>query len=1258
MSSRPEAALLHVVQRGAGGPLRFSRRTQWDSYGSRSKATTYCLAFVVNAMSIKLFNALLQRPEGEALDFKQASYNLATDRNALIKDILAMSNTPRDGDAHIVLGVRWTPEEGARVIGLSSQLDDEQLQSAMGEDRVQPRPLFVYLPLEVDGLHVGIITIRQGSDGPYTALKDYGELHAGVIYYRRGSKNDRAIGGELRRIVEWFSSGASTPFESFSRGTWSQFIDAVSAFGPGRAYILCADHIPATSAAPIHALAMVPWRCVLDFDPNSESNGLLSVVAGPLQSHRFIHRAVKGEHRIQPDPGTHWFFARGLSGRQETVADKDHRSWLKSYKREVARQLECMATAISPSPITVVVLWNDVNLRSHLRTLLEELHGAFDELAEIIVVHEESGTFDGLCEDAGVPHVQMSLRSLCAGLMDHFAHEQHHDSERIWLPTASGSFIEIEPQDLLWLSEDLELVYRGIGANGTDPLESYRKGATISWRNLHLGHDCARDTTPSLRASVESELQRRQTVRINLYHAPGAGGTTVGRRVLWDLHTIYPTMVLTRCDPRETAVRLSKVASITESPVLVLIDGGDHSERDIDDLYDYLRAGQTPALLLQVLRRFRRQRTGKRQFWLDASLSNAEADRFREALSRATPSQAQNLAGLARQQNDPQRNAFFFGLIAYGKDFRGLEPYVERYVQNLTDEQRRIIAYIAIAHYYGQRSIPGQAFAPLLGIPRSRTVQLGNAFSDEASAALSLLAESPSGDWRTSHHLVALEILHQVLAPKLTRERDLVWRQSLSSWAKDFTGFCCGPDHTPSEKLLELVRRVFIYRDNADLLGTERSNGQQFAHLIEDIPSTHGRIDVLRNLTDTFPLEAHFHAHLGRFLGLNGQFEAARESVEHGISLQPDDHVLHHMRGMVIRRAIQEKGRTGAPLEDIIMLAKAAAESFEATRQISPDLEHGYISEVQLLVNVIDLAGQRRPKASGLLASNETDPFLRNALGRAEELLDRVQTLYSGEEPNRYVLDCRARLQSLYGNFTDALQAWQNLLTRPDVAKPPVRRQIVWTMLRRRDGDWAQFTQKDVDRAAQLLAENLEEESNDSTSLRLWLRAIRHVKSPPSIDAVIERVGYWKANTHSLDAAYYLYVLHALRALEGSGQALGDMERALEECRTITRYRRDRTRSFEWVGAQEGVQRLVHQSRLGDWRGDFWGSTSALALVAGRIASIEGPQKGVVELSQGLMAFFVPGKGGFHSGRDENSAVECYLGFSYDGIRAWNVRRR
>ena len=623
-------------------------------------------------MTTARFQELLAGAEGETLDFKQDLYDIPSDRTALNKDILAMSNTPRDDAAHIVFGVRWAPESGSTVLGVNRQLDDAQLQDAFRQTKIHPLPRFTYTPFEFEGRQVGVLEIPANDDGPFTPLVDCDGLQAGAIYYRRGSQNARATGLEVKRIVTWFSNRNSSAGADSPNQGWLRFLQSVRRFEADTTFLLVSDPVFAPTA-PLSALGLPPWRAVIDFDPDSDRAGLLSYVAATLERRRVIHQVVKHQYHVQPEPGTHWFFARGLSGIKDTVShDNDHRAWLKAYKAELGRQLAALSATVSPSPVVALVLWNNVHLRKHLRTLLEELHGAFGNELAIVVVSNDPSSFEAYVEDGGAQFLQMSLRDLCNGLSVHYADLTDSSHDRHILPCHSGAPLEIEHKTWLWLSEGLDLLHRSIGIDGDADARPYRLGADISWRNLHLHHDCDRDITAMIRSQVETDLRRRQTVRINIYHSPGSGGTTVGRRVAWDLHGSFPTGVLRKAAPLDAETRITKVAALTESSVLVVVDGEQHSDREIDDLFDLLKARHTPVVLLQILRRFHTQASGRRQFWLDAQLTDTEAAGFRDAYTRAAPAKTQLITQLAAMSHDRRRSAFLFGLTAFERDFRGL----------------------------------------------------------------------------------------------------------------------------------------------------------------------------------------------------------------------------------------------------------------------------------------------------------------------------------------------------------------------------------------------------------------------------------------------------------------------------------------------------------------------------------------------------------------------------------------------------------
>ena len=1199
--------------------------------------------------------SLIAKPESDIMDFKQIAYDPKKEQLSLTKDIVAMANTPRDGSAHIVLGVGWSPETGSIVTGLEHQIDDAVLQQAF-HSRINPRPEFVCKPCRLDGKLVAVIEIPVSQDGPYMASVDLGAMHTGTVYYRQGSRNSPATGAKSVAIYSWFRGESSVAPADYQPFTWQRLLTVTQNFDPAHTLLLAVDTVNEKESAQVDAIGLLPLKIVFDFDPNSDSQGLLSRISTTLGSHRSIHRAVKGQYHIQPDPGTHWFFARGLSGRQESLATSSHRDWLKAYKQELSIQLDSIAKSIGPTPVTLLAIWSQVDLSKHLRTLLEEVYGKFHDALTMVLVSEDAGSFQTIADDYGATAVHISLRSLCYGLVSHFSNQGRSSSDACIIPSSSGSPVSISADDQLWFQESLDILYKDIGITEEDDERRYRLGGDISYRNLHLHHDCDRDATPAIGGQVESDLKSRSAVRVNVYHSPGSGGSSIALRVAWDLHRQYPVALIRKSAPEDAASRLAKISALTESSVLAVVDGSIFSESTVDDLYDLLCANQTPVVILQVLRRFQPQTPGKRQFWISSKLSDAEADRFRDAYGKAVPAKARALASLA-QSRASERNAFFFGLTAFGEDFKGLGSYVKARISGLTQDQSRVLGLVSIAHYYGQQHIPIQGLAAPLGFPQTRSLQMEGVFSQQAAHALELFAfQNGRKRIRMIHQLVALEVMRRLFSSGEYHEQvDGAWHQALSEQGKDFADFCYQAAGD-SGALLDTVRRVFIYRDNSDVLGTERAGSTLFSQFLEDIPSSHGKIDLLQHLTKCFPGEAHFHAHLGRALGLIGDFDRAILSVDEALRLEPSDHVLHHMRGMIFRNKIRSGLVQDQTVELLVQLAKEAASSFEESRHHQPDTVHGYISEIQMLIDVLDRAQQMFPGRSNPMFSSNIDPFLRNSLERAENLLDHVNHLFVGESPSTYVLDCRAKVQSLYGDYSAALQDWDNLMGRPGVEKSPIRRQIVWTILRRKEGKWDALDRREINRVQMLLETNLQEESDKSTSLRLWLRAIRHANDPPSLDSVIERVSYWKLNTASLDAVYYLYVLHMLRGVQGSSQGISDGELALEECRAVARFRRDRTRSFEWIGSGIGVKALVHQSRLGDWADGFWSECSLLVGIDGRVASIDAPQKGVVELDCGIKAFFVPAKAGLSSARDENARVTLNLGFSYDGPRAWNVK--
>jgi hypothetical protein len=192
-------------------------------------------------------------------------------------------------------------------------------------------------------------------------------------------------------------------------------------------------------------------------------------------------------------------------------------------------------------------------------------------------------------------------------------------------------------------------------------------------------------------------------------------------------------------------------------------------------------------------------------------------------------------------------------------------------------------------------------------------------------------------------------------------------------------------------------------------------------------------------------------------------------------------------------------------------------------------------------------------------------------------------------------------------------------------------------------------------RIRDMMEDNLLENPANSGDLRMWFHAARRLEDF-SLIAAMDRVSTWaQAEGGSTDAFYYLYILHFVRYRQGLAADHREVMRYIELCKQLAPGTL-RTRSFEWLSKEPIWCPLVHQSELG-WNEEtrFVKHTELLEDVDGVVQEIRSPQTGQIS-ANGIPAFFVPGRE-FRSGQDENEKVSIYLGFSYEGLRAWQVVR-
>lgn len=151
-----------------------------------------------------LLEELRSAGESATLDYKAERYKFAKasddEKSELLKDILAMANAQRSGEAYILLGFKESAPYPAEVVGLPADgaIDDSRVQEFINH-KLESKLAFRYEEQLFNGKHIAVITIPKQSR-PFYVTKTYGKVEANTVYIRRGSSTGIATPREIYRM--------------------------------------------------------------------------------------------------------------------------------------------------------------------------------------------------------------------------------------------------------------------------------------------------------------------------------------------------------------------------------------------------------------------------------------------------------------------------------------------------------------------------------------------------------------------------------------------------------------------------------------------------------------------------------------------------------------------------------------------------------------------------------------------------------------------------------------------------------------------------------------------------------------------------------------------------------------------------------------------------------------------------------------------------------------------------------------------------
>jgi hypothetical protein len=1041
--------------------------------------------------------------------------------------------------------------------------------------------------------------------------------------------------------------------EAAMGGLWSR----LSGFddGSGR-FVLVAGALPKDDA--VSSLAALPWSAVVDLDPASDKDGLASRVLATLDERRAVHPSGGPPGDIDFTRGTAWLMAAGWESHDQPPPEREP-EWRRKYLASVRALGEGLRRASAPLPVYVVVLPGKVRSGVSLDRILEALDESLGEGArfEIVASQKHSGATVEAQRSA------ISESAFCRRVADILGTQDEPDVIGPAIPGAGDTFRVVPASRLRNLEEDLEIVHtQVIDAERLNarPRDAFWRGSTPTWTDLNTGSDVLRDIHGQLVTTLTQALSENRNRNFELHHHPGAGGTTAALRAAWVLHRRYPTAVLRRLS-EHTVERVDDLFHLADRPVLLILDGALVTAAAREQLYRGFVERNSRVVTLHVVRSTQPSRGGLQ---LVDPMSAAEAQDFLQVYREQTTDGARRRQ-LSRIARAPQlaryRSPFFFGLTTFEREFESLPSYVAGHLGGINAMQRRVLRLIALITRFSQVGVHEGLVRSWLDQPLAEDVDLAPALGPGPAR----LIVRDGQHVKILHPLVAEEVLRQLLTDRGSADPEL-WRSVLGELSIELIDAVTEVVQPSDEETQQLFTQLFIDRGFVD----EGRRRAQFSELLSTIPNREAAYRVLKRLTEADPDEPHYWNHLGRYHIYEMEFDAAEAEnfLLRAVDLASDDAIHHHTLGLVRRigiernldklfRDAEHSLKPQDVLDHIGEAVQAAEEAFAAARQLDRSNEHGYVTHIQMFLHVAQRIARTASDGRSILSlAKGDDPiarWVRVRLAECESLLTTVLQ-HAGREPSDYILRVQGDLTEIYGDFEGLIETWEALLPSA-VDRVALGRVLASTYLARRGRSWARVSEGELRRIAGLMEDNLREDPTNAHDLRTWFQATRRL---PEFDPVkaLSRLNTWAARSDSVDAHFYLYILHYLLVREGTEVSHDAMHKHLGRCADLAGPRRHL--SYEWLAEEPEWCPLVSTSDLDGWdpTDDAVDPPKVLAIETGFIERIRSPKAGRIRLPNGLSAFFVPGQE-FLASRDIGAVVKLLIGFSYDGARAWRVHR-
>ena len=1033
-------------------------------------------------------------------------------------------------------------------------------------------------------------------------------------------------------------------------GAWQDLYASADYFrsqGSSYTYILLTDTL--IDIKRQSELFRIPWSLVIDLnESSSQTDGLLYDYIRCKSSrqpiiHRIDHKI--SEKEIRYSSTVNWLQVNGdiNDPNDEPMDDKT------LARRKIQRYFHGFLELFHeryPNPI-VVIIGDCIKYSISVQKILDELNSVYD--GSDVFFKALSGCANITLQTDYYDHFvryDFSMQDFIMGIMEDVSVSANTVVCSHAMPGAQGADKNL-PDDLYDEIRDcLEPVYIGIEDQESamtsfdDPINFYLGKQTITWSMLKNGVDLIRNTMQTTIQFLRGKLDGKGHNFLQLAYQPGQGGSTFLRRIAFEMHMEYPTILITRYIANITISAIRKIYDKCRTDLLILIDCNNVQIDNAKLLWKEIRNENIPTTVVYLFRSnslgiqsdlTRLERLGKR---------NGECTRMKELLDPLIKSDTSegkaclnNLEKcLAKSEYDEEHTPFILSMYAFDHEFKGIQPYVSHTLQEIAgrpDEETclSILFVLALSDWAGV-SVDANYFNVAFVNNQSKIMRR----SDYILSPIITYKEKPEISVRLNYS-IRYSLFTEYLLRIFSGQTDYILFSGLKDRIIKFINDSRRDSYQiQNRSIVDLMNQLFISRD------WSTSDKAEYSPLIERLVKENRQyqtgnydstqdivIAIFSALSTRYPEEPHFLAHLARYYFYTARdflhgLEAINNAIEVSQNLPGNNGKanasLYHMKGVgyrvhikntllvELKDELQRKIRTNEVqwnntvqqiISQILDCSNSAFSCFDDARQNGDASLFSAMAECRLR---IQLQNGFYNKLKTYATENRVVPFipLKYSVENMNVIRDNLDECLRNREIAGSTLSDRELdsirnlekdVEFLNENNEEILAYCQQCIGDSGIKdKAPFRQMIAriyWDSL---DGKFiGDKRQKTVAEIVSLMEENIFAHPGNGKYVRFWFNAIRNLdtETPGTIlESAQEKLDGWiNGGKAPAEAYFYRFVVRFIKDFESGAIDAKTSFDALSQCLADLKIAAARveykTNVLFWLGGSGvGLQRLIY----------------------------------------------------------------------------------